>query len=846
MQQREIGMYKNLYYDAPYMHVWDDKAGYFCEEYYPDVYVKDPNGEFVSIYGDRVSKKNVKNIIKGDVLFESDVNIITKYIIDKYGLSDIPSKNVKVCFIDIETDYSGGFTSAIKAQDPITSISLLVDSKFYVFLLYDGSIAFDNEQNVEFFVYSDEKELLSSFLALFSSLNIDIITGWNSYYYDIPYIISRINKLLGEDCSKILSPISIIKDNGNETFTIAGISHLDYLNLYKKFTPNLQPTYSLDFIGKKEVGLGKVEYSGKLKDLYRNDIKKFIEYNINDVLIVKKIDDKFKFIELARAICHKGAVVYEEFPYTSRWLDGAIIKHNRSKGVISVDRPKRKSADEDEKSAGAYTKAPQVGVYKYIFDLDAKSLYPSIIMTLNISPETKMAKILNWNSRNIESIKDSEEIFEIEFSGGIKKIAGKELYKKIRSTKCSLSCNGVIYSTSKKGFIPEVLEKWFSDRDEFKNLMKKYKSEGNKELAEFYNRRQAVTKVMLNSIFGVLGLPSFRYFDEDNFEATTITGQNVIKYANSVCNEYYSNKVGEVKDWVIYSDTDSIFISADAIIKKFHPDLNESDLESVIKVVSSISNEFENFVNNSFSKFSSEVLNCSEHKFKFKQESISDRGFFIGKKTYVLNSISQEGILIKNPEDRYDKKGIATVKSTFPPAYSNFVDDFMKKILSGCSEKELSDFYFDFKKKALSMDYRSLSRSVSVKDIDKWISNDSNSLFKSRIHNIKNACPIHVRSAINRNNFLLLSSIDAPPIKSGDNIKYIYLRKNPYSFASIAYKDDGEIEQVLNFVEKYYDPNLMFEKELSSKLSIYYKSLGYVYPEDKNDTLEQFLIPFNN
>jgi len=399
--------------------------------------------------------------------------------------------------------------------------------------------------------------------------------------FDVPYLYNRLKNVFDDKTAKRLSPIGKIYYNKfQERYFIAGISCLDMMKLYKNFTFGQRSSYSLDAIAKLELKEGKIQYDGTLDKLYREDKEKFIDYNVHDVRLVKMIDDKMKFIELAKGICHKGHVPLEDFQFSSRFLDGAILTYLKRKGKIVVpNRPIKEgefSYTEEPKFEGAYVKDPVPGKYHWLVDLDATSMYPSIIMTLNISPECKIAKLKEWSNSDFQ--KGVEKTYKIELGDKIIEFDKTEFEKFISQENLGISSNGVLYELTNKGIIPEILEVWFDERTEMKNLVKKYGKELNadgsvnihydKNKLEFYNTRQKIQKTLLNSLYGVLGLPSFRYYDLDNAEAVTTTGVDLIKFAQKVTNNYFiknlKNKILiELDDGqkIILNENDEILIN---------------------------------------------------------------------------------------------------------------------------------------------------------------------------------------------------------------------------------------------------------------------------------------------
>ena len=451
-----------------------------------------------------------------------------------------------------------GLPDTTKAENEITSIALhdSVADYFYVLILdKEKKVKRFKDDKKEIIPFDSEAELLSKFINVYEEINPTILTGWNIDNFDIPYLFNRLKNLLGEKNAKRLSPIKeVFFSPYRKRWFIGGVSALDYISLYKKYNYTELDNYRLDTVAKLELGRGKVEYTGNLDELMRNDIDKFIEYNLEDVRLVIDLDKKLQFIDLCRDVAHVAHVAYEDVFFSSRTIEGALLCFLRKKGLVAPNKQKKEDSDaqiesmretgaidenlKDEKFIGAYVKDPIVGKYEWIYDLDLTSLYPSIIMSLNISPETKLGKIEGWDlNRYVKGLDESYTI-----NG--KEIRREKLKQFLEESNHSISSNGVIYRQDKKGCICEILEDWFEKRVKYKDLMKKYGKEGDNEKYVFYKKRQLVQKVLLNIIYGVLGLPSFRFYDIDNAESVTKSGQDVIKTTADMINLKYNKELG--------------------------------------------------------------------------------------------------------------------------------------------------------------------------------------------------------------------------------------------------------------------------------------------------------------
>ncbi len=599
-------MYKNIYIeerytDQPTVHIWDSQKGHIEFEYNKKMYVRSPDGDYTSLYGDPLAEVPASNIDyntkqrlqerygEGEAIFQSDLQLETQILSEVYRDAEEPSEDLETLFFDIEVSMEGELPKVSTANNPITSIAYTVrstgESKV---LIWDPENETENfeEEGVEVIPFEGEDQLLYSFVEEWRDVDPDIITGWNSDGFDIPYLYRRVSKVINNDFADRLSPIEEVEfrknrgERGEGRFFIAGVSALDYYSLYKNFTFTELDSYSLDNVSKEELDRGKVEYMGKevetedgetvviedLDDLKEYDPEAFVKYNVEDVWLVRDLDDKFDFIELARKICHLGHVPYEDIYMSSRYIDGAFITRLNKRGIIApnvhriedfeldgfhsvgskeiklkneihpdiprkgtigirVSSATKKKVDYERiegdkfileepidfevfedysiglEFEGAYVKEPDPGLYEWIYDLDLTSMYPSIIMSLNISPETLVGKIYDWSAEGF--IKGEKETYKVwifdeeEFS----EFTNSELEKFLEEGEFSVAANGAFYRNDKKGIIPEVLEEWFTLRQEYKSTRNEWREkEGEKaeEKAEYYDKLQHVHKILIN------------------------------------------------------------------------------------------------------------------------------------------------------------------------------------------------------------------------------------------------------------------------------------------------------------------------------------------------------------
>ena len=403
-------MYQNVYFEKEksIIHCWDDQKGYFTSKYRRYAYVKDGNGAHQSIHGERLKKINFWKQDDGLKLYESDVNEMTRFLIDEYGDSDEISTGHVTLTFDIEVEMNSGLPDTEKAENTMTSVAFhdSATNDYTVYVLSEGEEIDKTIKGAKVRSFRSEADMLVAFVNAWEEISPTIITGWNIDFFDVTYLYNRLKRVLGTTQANRLSPIGKVHWNKyRKRYIIAGVSALDYIALFKNFTYTEYPNYRLDTIAKMELGRGKIEYEGNLDQLFRDDIEKFCEYNLVDVELVVDMDKKLQFIQLAQAICHAGHVFYEDFLFSSKWLEGAILTFLRRSGRVAPNKPQRmfKNADGSDgegKFTGAYVKEPKPGLYKWVYDLDLTSLYPSIIMSINISPETKIGKVKNYSAED--------------------------------------------------------------------------------------------------------------------------------------------------------------------------------------------------------------------------------------------------------------------------------------------------------------------------------------------------------------------------------------------------------------------------------------------------------------
>ncbi len=831
-------MYQNIYYNrkTKTTYLWDDENGLTEFQFEPYAYRKRKGGIYRSIYGDELEKITRFNP-KDPSLFESDVSIDTRILLDVYEDSDEPSTGHTIAYIDIEVDSVGGFPDLKTANKEITAITIYdsVTCKYTAFILDKAKQISSNNTDPNITVESvlDEHTLINKFITKWEEISPTIVTGWNTDKFDLPYLHARISRVCGKDTAARMSPIKIAYLNDwNGKMVIAGVSCLDYMELFKKFAEKKEPSYALAAIGKKMVNMDKVQFTGSLDDLYKTDIAKYIEYNIHDVRIVVALEKKLQFIELARKICHIGHVPYEQFMWSSRYIEGAILTFLRRNGKrVSPNKPmdgkeeyEHMLEDNEEGFSGAYVKDPIPGRYEWIYDLDLTSMYPNIIISLNISPETKVGIINDWDSDKYIN----GEYENISVGGTMYPVA--DFKRLVTEQNLSIASNGALYSLRSPGVIPSILIDWFNERKKLRKLAKEHADAKNWEKYEFFDQRQKVQKILLNSAYGVLGLPLFRFYDKENAEAVTKSGVTIIKNAEKSVNNYYNKLLNTSQDYVIYIDTDSVFVGAVPLIKFKYPNINLDNEQDMTKAILDVCTEVQGHVNKGFDHMASNIFNVTKHRFDAKQEVIAKTGFWLVKKRYTQFIINKAGIEVSEIEI----KGIDVVRTSFPIKFRSFMSQFIKDLLNKNTKEQIDSTIIDFKKNIENVDPIELAKNTSVKFVSQDNLNDYDPHRRVPFTFIDRT-PVQVKAALAYNDLLKLWKLDSQyqKIQHGQKIKWVYLKENQYGIDSLAMKADGsDPTRILDFISENIDRDALYDKELRSKIESFYEVLKWSFPDE--------------
>ena len=739
-----------------------------------------------------------------------------QYISEEFSNEvDYDIKTLKITSLDIEVACENGFPNVRECAEQLLAITVqdYQTRKLKVFATRDYH---NTRKDVDFIYCDDEKHLLQCFLAYWQTDFPDVLTGWNVELYDIPYICGRLERLFGEKELKMMSPWGMVKSEEieikgrtNILYNLMGINVLDYMDLYKKFTYTNQESYRLDHIAFVELGQKKLDHSEyeNFKDFYTKDWQKFIDYNIKDVELVLQLEDKMKLLELAVALAYDAKVNLKDVYYQVRMWDTLIYNFLKERNVVV---PPAKRSNKDEKYAGAYVKEPIPGKYEWVVSFDLNSLYPHLIMQYNISPETL------WESRhpsaNVERLLNQTDKIDPQFA---------------------TCANGAQYRKDIHGFLPEMMQKIYDERVQSKKLMlmakQEYEKAPTKDLEKSiskYNNIQMARKIQLNSAYGAIGNQYFRYYNLRNAEAITLSGQVSIRWIENKVNGYLNKLLNSnEKDYVIASDTDSIYICLDDLVTKVYGDKEVSQEKVVDFLDKACKEKIEPFIDRSYSELA-EYTNAYEQKMFMKRENIAARGIWTAKKRYILNVWDSEGVRYNQP--KLKMMGIEAVKSSTPMPCRKAIKDALNIMMTG-EQDELIKFIDGFKKEFYSLPPEDIAFPRSVNGLRK---------FKSDTDVYSKGCPLHVRGSLLYNFYVSQKKLENkyPLIQEGEKIKYIYMKVGRTNYTG---------ENVLSFLntfprelglEECIDHKISFKKSFLDPLQIITNVIGW--DTEKKSSLE--------
>ncbi len=735
---------------------------------------------------------------------------IYQYISEMYPEEELKFdiSKIKVATLDIEVASENGFPDVESAAEEVLLITIQDYSSKQIRTWGKGP--FQNKQkNVEYRSFSTEYDLLNDFINwwMIEENTPEVVTGWNSELYDIPYLVRRLDRVLGEKLMKRMSPWGLVTEDeiyiaGRKhiSYDVGGITQLDYLNLYKKFTYKAQESYRLDYIANVELGQKKLDHSefDTFKDFYTKGWQKFVEYNIIDVELVDRLEDKMKLIELAITMAYDAKANYADVFSQVRMWDTIIYNYLKKRNIVI---PPKERSDKDSKYAGAYVKEPIPGKYDWVVSFDLNSLYPHLIMQYNISPETLLDE--RHPTVTVDKILNQDITFE--------------LYKDK-----AVCANGAMFRKDVRGFLPELMQKIYEDRTIYKKKMlaakqeyeKKKTKELEKEIARC-NNIQMARKIQLNSAYGAIGNQYFRYYKLANAEAITLSGQVSIRWIENKMNAYL-NKILKTDgvDYVIASDTDSIYLNMGPLVDRVYEG-REKTTEGVVSFLDKICKvELEKYIEGCYQELA-EYVNAYDQKMQMKRENIAERGIWTAKKRYILNVWDSEGVRYEEP--KLKMMGIEAVKSSTPAPCRKMIKDGLKLMMSG-TEDDVINFIDKCREEFKSLPPEQIAFPRTASDVRKYQSSSTIYAHKT---------PIHIRGALLFNHYIKEKKLTNKYslIGNGEKIKFVYLKKpNIIQENIISFIQDFPKELGL---DKYIDYDLQFEKSFVDPLKSILDSIGW-------------------
>ena len=760
--------------------------------------------------------KNQPGLVHGSTMFAYN------YIADEYPKRvDYDIDQILIVTIDIEVQCENGFPNPTDAIEPLLSITVK-NHQSKKFVVWGVGKFNNNRDDVTYVECESELHLIKEFLIFWEKHQPDIITGWNTEFFDIPYICNRIKNLCGEDEIKRLSPYGGVNSRdvfqmgrNHQVYEIAGVAHLDYFDLYRKFTYSAQESYRLDHIAFVELGERKDGNPFEtFKEWYTKDYQSFIEYNIMDVELVDRLEDKMKLIELCLTMAYDAKVNYMDVLGSTKYWDVLIYNYLSSKKIAIPQKiPKTKP----DKFEGAYVKDPQVGMHKWVMSFDLNSLYPHLIMQYNISPETLVSQN-KIPKMTVDRLLD-------------KKFDTTQLKKNH-----TITPNGALFRTDKKGFLPEMMQSMYDDRVKYKKLLlqakQEYENTKNPKLLKDiskYNNIQMAKKISLNSAYGAIGNVWFRYYDLLVAEAITTSGQLSIRWIERDVNKYLNDILKTSgQDYVIASDTDSIYVRFDSLVDKVFTKGEET--KKIVQFLDNVAREkIEPFIQKSYQSLH-EYVNSYEQKMEMSREVIADKGIWTAKKRYILNVWDNEGV--RYNEANLKIMGIEAVKSSTPAPCREKIKQGLKIIMNG-TEKEINDFIQNFREEFMSLPPEDIAYPRSVNGLTKF--SDPNGMFKK-------GAPIHCKGAILYNHLVRKNKLQNKYqiIQEGDKIKFLNLKQpNIYQCSAISFMT--QLPKELDF-HKIVDYDVQFEKSFVEPLNFILSKINWLVDRSygTQGTLEDF------
>ena len=854
-------------------------------------YIADPRGSHRSVYGDPVSEvrcKNIKDFRKNVAInsqvkkFESDIKPVNKTIAKHYSGYDTPK--LQTAFWDIEVDFdpARGYASPEEAFMPITAIGVYLQWQDAMICLAvpPKTLSWEQAQAIasklpEVILFRTEKEMLEVFLTLIE--DADILSGWNSEGYDIPYTINRIIKVLGKNELRRLclwDQMPTVREyeaygSKRQTYDLVGRVHLDYMQLYRKYNYEERHSYRLDYIAEMELGEKKVQYEGSLDRLYNHDFELFLDYNIQDTVLLHKLDKKLQFIDLANTIAHDNTVLLPTTMGAVATTEQAIINEAHRRGVVVPDRIRNDRGD--TQAAGAYVAFPKKGYHDWVGSMDINSLYPSVFRALNMAAETIVGQLrpeytdeeINnkiklekssfadaWSGKfgtnEFEFVmnKDINHVMKLDMEDGATvDVTGADVYNLIFNSgqPWNISANGTIFKTDVQGIVPGLLERWYAER---KELQAKKKEATTDDEKAFYDKRQLVKKINLNSLYGAILNPGCRFFDKRIGQSTTLTGRSITRFMAAKTNELLTGKYDHVGDCIIYGDTDSVYFTAVPAL----PEGSELDLDSAVKLYDHISDT----VSDGFPEFLKKEFNVPYGNgkiLKAGREVVGRSGLFITKKRYAIKCLDIEGY---QPEGGKLKiMGMEIKRSDTPEFVQDFLEEVLDDALSGTAEKEVITKVKEFKKNFQSLDPWKKGMPKRVNNLTNYneklkSTRKTENMKLYKLDALKNESgssmiPGHVRASINWNDIKTAFSDNySMTITDGMKVIVCRLKNNAMGYSSIAYPTD-ELNLPQWFKDLPFDNEAMEEAVLDKKVENVLGAMGWDLSQTKeSEALQEF------
>ena len=854
-------------------------------------YYEDPKGKYKSVYGDPLSRivcKNTKDfrkevaINKGKNLFESDINPIFQCLSENYLNQDAPKLNI--AFFDIETDFDPerGFADPADPFMGITSVSVYLQwlETMVCLAVPPKTLTMEQaEKEVEglegVILYEKEEDMLNTFLDLIQ--DADILSGWNSEGYDIPYTVNRVSRVLSKDDTRRfclwgqLPKKREYEKYGKQavTFDLVGRVHLDSLELYRKYTYEERHTYRLDAIGEIEVGENKVPYEGTLDQLYNNDFRKFIEYNIQDTALLDKLDKKLRFIDLSNSIAHENTVLLQTTMGAVAVTEQGIINEAHNRGLQVPNRPKRDDT-ENTQAAGAYVAFPKKGLHKWIASMDLNSLYPSVIRALNMAPETIIGQIRpeisearvhedmtlkkksfagSWEGRfateEYEAVMDQRKdvALTIDWEDGRSDVlSGAEIYQLIFDSQMPwmISANGTIFTTEFEGVIPGILKRWYAERKDMQKMLKKAKDAGNEAEIEYWDKRQLVKKINLNSLYGAILNPGCRFFDKRIGQSTTLSGRTIVKHMSAEVNKVITGEYDHVGKAMIYGDTDSCYFSAWPILKD---DVESGKLEWSKEKCITLMDQVCEQANTTFPDFMARAFHCPKTRsdvIAAGREIVAQSGLYITKKRYAALVIDNEGFRtdVDGKPGKVKAMGLDLRRSDTPVFMQKFLSELLLMVLTDVPQEDVLERITVFRKEFQEMpgwEKGSPKRANKIGHYQRLEQKQG-----------KANMPGHVRASINWNTLKRMNGDKySQEIVDGMKVIVCKLKQNPLGYTSVAYPTD-ELRLPEWFKELPFDDAAMAETIIDNKLDNLIGVLNYPLEDTKQHTTFNSLFDFGD